>query len=148
MKIYCVISALVNKKCTKEMSVVWIVMKIEFLLPCFQALYYECIMRHYGKCINIPNLGIRWQWEISCTYQWQFMSFFTELEAVWASEVMLSELVAKSLCSLKSAGMWCPMTHCHSLELLNVQECECGNIRQRPATTRPTTFHICKTRGC
>jgi len=70
-------------------------MRIEFLLPCFQALCYECIKRHYGKCIDIPNLGSRWQGEVICTFQCQFMSFVTGLEAVWASEVMVSEFGGK-----------------------------------------------------
>jgi len=26
--------------------------------------------------------------------------------------------------------------------------CQVDSIWQRPATTRPTTLHVCKTRGC
>jgi len=83
------------------MSIVWIVMKIKFLLPLPKHCNYECIMRHYGKCMNIPNLGTRWQGEVSCTYQWRFMSFVTGLEAVWASEVTLSEYGGKKPLNIK-----------------------------------------------
>jgi hypothetical protein len=54
------------------------------------------------------------------------MSFVTGLEAVWASEGMLSEYGGKKPLFIKVC--W-DVTHCHCLELLNVQESECENIR-------------------
>jgi hypothetical protein len=53
------------------------------------------------------------------------MSFVTGLEAVWASEVMLSESGGKKPLNIK---VCCDVMPSDTVSL-NVQDCECENIR-------------------